>query len=107
MIGTALISAILLGNMERLAPGIFLLYFINFILFFVYLKTGQTQKLADIEIDDNDGKVYLKPPCPYSVYWLIPFYREKTTEKLNVYMILGLQVSICLITIILFMFNIP
>ena len=65
-IGTALIVAIILANMEKLAVGVFLLYFINFVLFFVYLYTKQTKKLADIEITKS-GTVYLRPPCPYTV----------------------------------------
>lgn len=101
MIGTALIGAILLGNMERLALGIFLLYFINFVLFFVYIRSGQTQKLADIDIQP-DGKVYLKPACPYSVYWIIPFYRKNITEKANVYILIGIQAVICFFTLIFF-----
>ena len=100
-IGTALIVTIILGNMEKLAIGIFLLYFINFVLFFVYLYTKQTKKLADIEVT-KDGKVYLNPSCPYTVYWILPFYREKVTEKQNVYTLIGLQAIICFVTLILF-----
>ena len=100
MIGTALIVAILLGNMERLALGIFLLYFINFILFFIYLKTKQTKKLADIEIDSN-GRVLLRPPCPYTVYWFLPFYKN-ITEKQNVYILISFQAIISFISVILF-----
>ena len=92
MIGTALIVSIIIANMERLAVAIFLLYFINFVLFFVYLKTKQTKKLADIKIDEN-GKVYLIPPCPYSVYWFFPYYRN-FTEKENVYLLIALQAII-------------
>ena len=44
LIGTALMVSIILANMERLAIAIFLLYFINFVLFIVYLKTKQTKK---------------------------------------------------------------
>ncbi len=89
MMGTALIVTIVIGNMERLAVAIFLLYLINFILFFVYLKTGQTKKLADIKVA-SDGKVYLKPPCPYTVYWILPYYRNMT-EKENVYTLIAIQ----------------
>lgn len=99
--GTALIVAIILANMETLAVGIFLLYFINFVLFFVYLYTKQTKKLADIEITKN-GTVYLKPSCPYTVYWIIPYYRKNITEKQNVYMLIGLQAVICLIFLVYF-----
>jgi UDP-N-acetylglucosamine--dolichyl-phosphate N-acetylglucosaminephosphotransferase len=100
MMGTALIVALVLANMEKLAVGIFLLYLINFLLFFVYLQTKQTKKLADIEISSN-GKIYLRPPCPYSVYWFLPYYRN-ITEKQNVYILIGMQIVICFVTFILF-----
>lgn len=100
MIGTGLIVAIILGNMERLAVAIFLLYLINFLLFFVYLKTKQSKKLADIKVL-ADGNVYLKPPCPYTVYWFFPYYRNMT-EKQNVYFLIALQSIICFIGLILF-----
>ncbi len=100
MMGTALIVAIIIANMERLAIAIFLLYLINFLLFFVYLKTKQTKKLADINVM-SDGTVYLKPPCPYTVYWFFPYYRNMT-EKQNVYFLIALQSIICFIGLILF-----
>lgn len=99
-IGTALIVTIILANMEKLALGIFLLYFINFVMFFVYLYKGEKKKLADINIDSN-GKIYLRPSCPYTVYWFLPFYKN-ITEKENVYILIGLQAVICLITLLLF-----
>ena len=102
MMGTALIVSIILANMERLAVGIFFLYLMNFLLFFVYLKTKQTKKLAEIHVADN-GEVYLRPPCPYTVYWFFPFYRN-LTEKQNVYLLIGLQVVFCFLGLLLFIF---
>ena len=102
MMGTALIVSIILANMERLAVGIFFLYLINFLLFFVYLKTKQTKKLAEINVAAN-GEVYLRPPCPYTVYWFFPFYRD-LTEKQNVYLLIGLQAIFCFLGLLLFIF---
>lgn len=98
--GTALIVSIIVANMERLAIFVFLLYFLNFVLFFVYLKTKQTKKLADIK-EAPDGKVYLKPPCPYAVYWILPYYKN-ITEKENVYILIGVQAVISFIGLIVF-----
>ncbi|MHA2363335.1 MAG: hypothetical protein ACXAC7_05220 [Candidatus Hodarchaeales archaeon] len=102
MIGTGLIVTIILGNIERLALGIFFLYFINFILFFKYRETGQTQKLADIK--EENGRIILQPPCPYTVYWILPYYR-KITEKENVIFLIALQSLICFLTIIWFVIS--
>lgn len=84
-IGTALVVPLILGNMERLALGIFFLYFINFLLFFVYSATKQKQKLASI-----DEEEYLVPPCPWTVYWIFPYYK-KLKEYQNVAIIWTLQ----------------
>lgn len=98
MMGTALIVALILGNMEKLALGLFFLHFINFVLFFVYIYTKQTDKLADIEVDEGSGKVYLRPPCPYTIYWVLPYYFN-LTERQNVYALLGIQTVICAATV--------
>lgn len=88
-IGTALVVPLILGNMERLALGIFFLYFINFILFFVYTATKQDQKLANIDENEN-----LIPPCPWTVYWFFPYY-IKLKEYQNVAIIWVLQAIFC------------
>lgn len=102
-IGTALFVTLILGNIERLALGIFLLYFINFGLFFIYKFTGQTQKLAEIEVK-IDKKVVLKPSNPYTVYWILPYYRE-TTEKGNVYFLFLVQGIFCVLAIVFFVIS--
>lgn len=94
--GTAIIVALIIGNLERLAPGIFFIYFINFCLLFIYKATGQTAKIGTI---DEEG--YLSVPCPYTVYWLLPYY-AKITERANVLVILFFQLICCLASLILF-----
>ncbi|OLS24407.1 MAG: Phospho-N-acetylmuramoyl-pentapeptide-transferase [Candidatus Heimdallarchaeota archaeon LC_3] len=101
MLGAALFVVIILGNLESLALGIFLLYFINFVMFFFYLRDprafkseGEKIKLADIDDEEN-----LIPPSPWAVYWIIPFYRKNTKEYTNVMFLLILQTIICGITI--------
>ncbi|MHA2233044.1 MAG: hypothetical protein ACXAB4_11180 [Candidatus Hodarchaeales archaeon] len=96
VVGTAIIVALFIGNLERLAPGIFFLYFINFLLLFVYKTTGQTAKIGTI---DEDG--YLSVPCPYTIYWLLPYYR-KITERTNVLILLFLQSFCCITSLVLF-----
>ncbi len=98
-IGTALIVAIILGNIDRLAIGVFFLHFINFVLFFVYIITKQTKKLADI---DENG--YLRPPCPWAVYWILPYFKKNITEKKNVMFLLTLHF---IIVLIIFLLNLP
>ncbi len=82
-LGTGIIVALFLGNMDRLALGLFGIHFLNFLLFLGYIYTHQTAKLAKI---DKDG--YIEAPCPYTVYWIFPFYFKNVDERKNVILIL-------------------
>ncbi len=94
-LGTGIIVALIIGNMDRIALGAFGLHFVNFVLFFVYLKTQQTEKIATIDEENN-----IVAPCPYTVYWIIPYY-FKVDEKRNVQFILVIHAIIMLLAILL------
>ncbi len=93
-LGTGIIVALIIGNMDRIALGAFGLHFINFMMFFIYLKTQQTTKIASVDTNNN-----IIAPCPYTVYWIIPYY-FKISEKRNVQVILLVH-AIILVTAIL------
>ncbi|MHA2226039.1 MAG: hypothetical protein ACXAC8_12585 [Candidatus Hodarchaeales archaeon] len=82
-LGTGIIVALIIGNMERLAIGLYGLHFINFLLFLLYMYTHQTAKIATV--DDNG---IIIAPCPYTVYWFFPYFLRKIGEKKNVILIL-------------------
>ncbi|MHA2245062.1 MAG: hypothetical protein ACXADY_08840 [Candidatus Hodarchaeales archaeon] len=90
-LGTGIIVALIIGNMDRLAVGIFGLHFINFLLFFLYLITHQTVKLATI---DEKGSIIA--PCPYTAYWFFPYFLENIGEKKNVLILLLIHTIIVL-----------
>jgi UDP-N-acetylglucosamine--dolichyl-phosphate N-acetylglucosaminephosphotransferase len=94
-LGTGIIVALIIGNMDRIALGAFGLHFINFVMFFMYLKTQQTTKIASIDTDNN-----IVAPCPYTVYWIIPYY-FKVSEKRNVQVILLIHALLLVIAILL------
>ena len=109
MLGAAVYVDIVLGNVERLTIGIYLLYLINFLMFFIYLKDkraltpeGFRKKLADI--DENESLI---PPSPWTVYFFIPFYRKGTKEYTNVAFILALHAIFCMIALALFIISVP
>ena len=109
MLGAAVYVDIVLGNIERLTIGIYLLYLINFLMFFVYLKDkrtltaeGKRKKLADIDQYEN-----LIPPSPWTIYFLIPFYRKGTKEYTNVAIILLIHAIICAFALFLFILSVP
>ncbi|PWI48736.1 hypothetical protein CEE45_04945 [Candidatus Heimdallarchaeota archaeon B3_Heim] len=94
-LGTGVIVALIIGNMDRLAIGAFGLHFINFALFILYLKTQQTKKIATIDEDNN-----IVAPCPYTAYWILPYY-FKLTEKRNVQLLLLVHTLLLIIAILL------
>lgn len=95
-LGTGIIVALIIGNMDRLAVGIFGLHFINFLLFFLYLITHQTAKLAAI-----DEKANIIAPCPYTAYWFFPYFLENIGEKKNVLILLLIHTIIVLSILII------
>jgi UDP-N-acetylglucosamine--dolichyl-phosphate N-acetylglucosaminephosphotransferase len=98
-LGTGIVVALIIANMDRLAIGLFGLHFINFLLFFLYLKTGQTAKIASI---DEDGNIIA--PCPYTVYWFLPYFLKNIGERKNVLILLVIHTGIA---IIVFLFSLP
>lgn len=95
-LGTGIIVALIIGNMDRLAIGFFGLHFLNFLLFSVYLITKQESKIATI---DENG--YIVAPCPYTAYWILPYYLKNIGEKKNVIILLIIHTIISLGVLIL------
>ena len=97
-IGAVLASIIIIGNMEKFAISLFSLFILNFILLVYWLKITKKpfQKFATV-----DKKGYLKPPNPFSTYWILPYYfklKEDTTVKI----LLVIQFLIGLTSFLLF-----
>lgn len=95
-LGTGIIVALIIGNMDRLAVGLFGLHFINFLLFILYIATGQTAKIADVDTKGN-----IVAPCPFTVYWFFPYFLKNINERKNVIIILLIHtiISICVLLI--------
>ncbi len=95
-LGTGIIVALILGNMDRLAIGAFGLHFLNFVLFLFYLRTNQTAKLATIDDEQN-----IVAPCPYTAYWIFPYYFKNIKERTNVVILLIIHTIILSIFVLL------
>ncbi len=98
-LGTGIIVALIIGNMDRMAIGLFGIHFLNFLLFFLYLATNQTAKIASI---DENGNIVV--PCPYTVYWFFPYFIKNLDERKNVLLILLIHV---IIAIAVFIISLP
>ncbi len=95
--GAVLISALIIGNMEKLAIGIFFLYFVNFFMLFFHIAKRCRNKFSKIDI-----KGELRPECWHSIYWIIPYKFKGLKENQVVKIVLALQAVICFISLIIF-----
>ena len=95
-LGTGIVVALILGNMDRIAIGAFGLHFINFAMFLLYLTTKQTTKIATIDEDEH-----IIAPCPYTMYWILPYYFKNITERKNVLLLLIIHTIILVVSLLL------
>ncbi|MCW1296187.1 MAG: hypothetical protein OH319_00710 [Candidatus Parvarchaeota archaeon] len=96
-IGATLVSAIIAGNIEKFGILIYTLYILNFVLFFVYFVFLRRKIIKFASIDKDE---YIRPPHPFNVSWLFPYYL-RVKEKQNVIILLLLQLLICVISFLL------
>ncbi len=95
-LGTGIVVALIIGNMNRIAVGAFGLHFINFVMFFAYIATRQKAKIATIDENEN-----IVAPCPYTVYWIIPYFFKNINERKNVLIILLIHTAIVTLVLLL------
>ncbi len=95
-LGTGIVVALIIGNMNRIAIGAFGLHFINFMMFLAYIASKQTAKIATIDENEN-----IVAPCPYTVYWIIPYFVKNINEKKNVILILIIHTIILSLVLLL------
>jgi UDP-N-acetylglucosamine--dolichyl-phosphate N-acetylglucosaminephosphotransferase len=93
-LGAAMASALILGNMDRLAIIMyapFLLNFLLYILYRVYVKRKGTEYVK-FATPREDGT--LEVAGPFTMYWILPHFSKNMTEKRNVLLLLLLQALI-------------
>ncbi|MHA2275876.1 MAG: hypothetical protein ACXAC2_08925 [Candidatus Kariarchaeaceae archaeon] len=95
-LGTGIIVALIIGNMDRIAVGAFGLHFFNFILFLIYIRSKQTTKIATIDENQN-----IVAPCPYTAYWIFPYFFKNIKERTNVLILLIIHSVILSIVLLL------
>jgi UDP-N-acetylglucosamine--dolichyl-phosphate N-acetylglucosaminephosphotransferase len=95
-LGTGIIVALIIGNMDRIAIGAFGLHFVNFVMFLLYIATKQKSKIATIDENEN-----IIAPCPYTMYWLFPYFFRNINERKNVLILLTIHTFILLIALLI------
>nr|KXH77518.1 MAG: hypothetical protein AM324_00055 [Candidatus Thorarchaeota archaeon SMTZ1-83] len=104
-LGAAMAAALILGNMDRLAVFLYAPFGLNFLMYIFYRvhvrRTGtEYEKFAHAR---DDGT--LEVTGPYTMYWLLPHYSKKITEKRNVVLLVLLQAVIAYAAVFLLLAN--
>jgi len=106
-LGATIATAIILGNMDRLAVILFITYFVNFVLYITYMihVKGSSVQYAKFASPREDGT--LEVVGPYTMYWILPYLSKKMTEKRNVKLLILLQVLVVYVGIFLLLLAYP
>ena len=95
-LGTGIIVALIIGNMDRIAIGAYGLHFVNFVMFLLYIATKQKSKIATIDENEN-----IIAPSPYTMYWVFPYFFKNINERKNVLILLTIHTFILLIALLI------
>jgi len=93
-IGAALASALILGNMDRLAIILYVPFLINFILYIVYRVYVKREGIEYAKFATPRADGTLEVVGPFTMYWILPHFSKNMTEKRNVLLLLLLQALI-------------
>ena len=93
-LGAAMASALILGNMDRLAIILYMPFLLNFLLYIVYRMYVKRKGIeyAKFATPREDGT--LEVVGPFTMYWIFPHFSKTMTEKRNVLLLLLLQALI-------------
>ncbi len=105
-LGATIASALILGNMDRLAVMLYLPFMLNFLLYIIYRiyvkRTGKGwTKFASPREDGT-----LEVVGPFTVYWIFPWISKCITERLNVIILECIQAILAYGTVFLLIFPI-
>ena len=106
-LGAAMASAIILGNMDRLAIILYTPFLINFILYLAYrfYVRRKNMEYAKFATPREDGT--LEVVGPFTMYWIFPYLSKSVTEKRNVLLLLLLQAMIAYGAVTILLFGLP
>ena len=106
-LGAAMASAIILGNMDRLAIILYTPFLINFILYLAYrfYIRRKNVEYAKFATPREDGT--LEVVGPFTMYWIFPYLSKRMTEKRNVLLLLLLQAVIAYGAVSILLFGLP
>jgi UDP-N-acetylglucosamine--dolichyl-phosphate N-acetylglucosaminephosphotransferase len=106
-LGAAMASALILGNMDRLAIIMYIPFLVNFLLYLVYRVWVRRKKVEYVKFATPREDGTLKVVGPFTMYWLLPHLSANVTEKRNVNLLLLIQAVIAFGAVTLLLFGLP
>jgi UDP-N-acetylglucosamine--dolichyl-phosphate N-acetylglucosaminephosphotransferase len=93
-IGAAMASALILGNMDRLAIIMYTPFLFNFLLYIVYRVYVKRKGIEYVKFASPREDGTLEVAGPFTIYWILPYLSKRVTEKRDVQLLLLLQALI-------------
>ncbi|MFX1605701.1 MAG: hypothetical protein ACFFDD_07325 [Promethearchaeota archaeon] len=90
-IGAAMASALILGNMDRLAIVMYMPFLLNFLLYIVYRLYVKRKGIEYVKFASPREDGTLEVIGPFTMYWILPHFSKRISEKRNVLLLLLLQ----------------
>ncbi len=106
-LGAAMASAIILGNMDRLAILLYTPFLINFVLYLVYRFYVRRRNIEYVKFASAREDGTLEVAGPFTMYWIFPYFSKRITEKRNVLLLLLLQAAIAYGAVTILLFGLP
>ncbi|MFX1483614.1 MAG: hypothetical protein ACFFCP_10525 [Promethearchaeota archaeon] len=106
-LGAAIASALILGNMDRLAILMYIPFLINFLLYLIYRVYVKRKKIEYVKFASPREDGTLEVVGPFTMYWILPYLSDTVTEKRNVLLLLLLQAVITYGALLMLLFGLP
>ncbi|MFW9925577.1 MAG: hypothetical protein ACFFDM_02300 [Candidatus Thorarchaeota archaeon] len=106
-LGAAVASALILGNMDRLAIIMYTPFLINFLLYLAYRYYVKRKNIEYVKFASPREDGTLEVVGPFTMYWILPYLSKRVTEKRNVLLLLLLQAVIAFGAVLILLFGLP
>jgi UDP-N-acetylglucosamine--dolichyl-phosphate N-acetylglucosaminephosphotransferase len=87
-LGATMASALILGNMDRLAIILYAPFLLNFLLYIGYRVYVKRKKIEYRKFASPREDGTLEVIGPFTMYWILPHFFQNMTEKRNVLLLL-------------------
>jgi UDP-N-acetylglucosamine--dolichyl-phosphate N-acetylglucosaminephosphotransferase len=105
--GATMAAALIIGNMDRLAIMMYMPFALNFLLYIIYRFYAKRKNIEWVKFAKPREDGTLEVVGPFTVYWVLPHFFKKTTERKNVAILLLLQAILVYGTVLLLAIGYP